>query len=688
MNAQQCDDKEYYPRLKRAPYIYDGSDFVRPTRALLGSVETDVPLNDEGDNPSGLNRTPHKSSSNLQQSPAMGRRGSLLRVFSSSLFSPVPIAEGTSLEPQDGETNPLLLLSRTRRGSSVDVANARERDRLNSRDLNAKHNYPPWALHDPASIVMNNGFPVTVGTLIQHHLLLNKSPQQLSHHYIVTPTWRLKERMKTVGVALVLALNIGTDPPGLIKPSPCAKLQCWLDPTSVSRAKAKERIGERLEQQYAKWQQRSKLKYRRAIDPTVDVVKDLCLRMRDSAKNERVLFHYNGHGVPRPTANGEIWLFDRHHTNYIPLSVTDLRRWIGKPSIVVLDCSGAGQLMPYFTSPVDGDFSTAPFHHGSSATMDNSDPSDPLEPEYQAIRDTIVLCPTSQGEWLPLNPELPADLFTSCLTTPIPVALRWFVHQNPLSMEKIDLETIADAIPGKLTERKTPLGELNWIFTAVTDTIAWNVLPSQLFQRLFRQDLLVASMFRNFLLAERILRSLNCTPMTNPEIPSTCNHPLWDAWDLAVETCLHQLIDQGYLRKTPSSSAPASEEGDDNTNNIAAHEPEPVAITAPTTDSPFFGEQLTAFEIWLEYANTKPKSKLVIRSPPSAGTPLPYLWGENSKPSNQHEMDPPVELPIVLQVLLSQAHRVRALVLLKRFLELGPSAGTSSILVENIRGLQ
>jgi regulator-associated protein of mTOR len=645
----------------------------------------EVPLNDEGDNPSGLNKTPYKSSSNLQQSPAMGRRGSLLRVFSSLGMSPTPIiAEGTSLEqPQDGETNPLLLLSRARRGSSVDVANARERDRLNSRDLNAPHKYPQWALHDPASIVMKNGCPVTVGALIQHHLLLNKSPQQqLSHHCIVTPTWRLKERMKTVGVALVLALNIGTDPPGLIKPSPCAKLQCWLDPTSVSRAKAKERIGERLEQQYAKWQQRSKLKYRRAIDPTVDVVKDLCLRMRESAKNERVLFHYNGHGVPRPTTNGEIWLFDRHHTNYIPLSITDLRRWIGKPSIVVLDCSGAGQLMPYFTSPIDGDFPSAPFHRGSSATMDNSDPSDPLEPEYQAIRDTIVLCPTSQGEWLPLNPELPADLFTSCLTTPIPVALRWFVHQNPLSMEKIDLETIADAIPGKLTDRKTPLGELNWIFTAVTDTIAWNVLPSPLFQRLFRQDLLVASMFRNFLLAERILRSLNCTPMSNPEIPSTCNHPLWDAWDLAVETCLHQLIDQGYLRKSSSSTpAPASpsEEGDDATSNIAAHEPEPVVIAAPTTDSPFFGEQLTAFEIWLEYANTKPKSKLVIRSPPSAGTPLPYLWGENGRSSNPHEMDPPVELPIVLQVLLSQAHRVRALVLLQRFLELGPSAGKSSV---------
>lgn len=32
-------------------------------------------------------------------------------------------------------------------------------------------------------------------------------------------------------------------------------------------------------------------------------------------------------------------------------------------------------------------------------------------------------------------------------------------------------------IPGQLNDRRTPLGELNWIFTAVTDTIAWNTLP-------------------------------------------------------------------------------------------------------------------------------------------------------------------------------------------------------------------
>ena len=84
-------------------------------------------------------------------------------------------------------------------------------------------------------------------------------------------------------------------------------------------------------------------------------------------------------------------------------------------------------------------------------------------------------------------------------------------------------------MPGKLNDRKTPLGELNWVFTAVTDTIAWNTLPHALFQKLFRQDLLLASLFRNFLLAERILRACGCTPASLPRLPPTAEHPLWYA---------------------------------------------------------------------------------------------------------------------------------------------------------------
>ena len=84
----------------------------------------------------------------------------------------------------------------------------------------------------------------------------------------------------------------------------------------------------------------------------------------------------------------------------------------------------------------------------------------------------------------------------------------------------MNLESV-DKIPGQLNDRRTMLGELNWIFTAITDTIAWNSLPRDVFQRLFRQDLLVASLFRNFLLAERILKSYDCTPVSWPKLPPT-----------------------------------------------------------------------------------------------------------------------------------------------------------------------
>ena len=55
----------------------------------------------------------------------------------------------------------------------------------------------------------------------------------------------------------------------------------------------------------------NKAKYRQCLDPTVEDVKKLCLSMRRNAKEERVLFHYNGHGVPRPTNNGEVWVFNK-----------------------------------------------------------------------------------------------------------------------------------------------------------------------------------------------------------------------------------------------------------------------------------------------------------------------------------------------------------------------------------------
>ncbi|KAJ8283854.1 hypothetical protein COCON_G00027040 [Conger conger] len=392
-------------------------------------------------------------------------------------------------------------------------------------------------------------------------------------------SWRMKDRMKTVSVALVLCLNVGVDPPDVVKTSPCARLECWIDPLSMSPQKALETIGASLQKQYENWQPRAR--YKQSLDPTVDEVKKLCTSLRRNAKEERVLFHYNGHGVPRPTVNGEIWVFNKNYTQYIPLSIYDLQTWMGSPSIFVYDCSNAGIIVKSFKQ-----FALQREQELEVAAINPNHPlaQMPLPP---SMKNCIQLAACEASELLPMNPDLPADLFTSCLTTPIMIALRWFCMQKSARLVPGVTLDLIEKIPGRLNDRRTPLGELNWIFTAITDTIAWNVLPRDLFQKLFRQDL------------------------QQPTPTPTYMHAMWQAWDLAVDICLSQL---------------------------------PTIIEEGTAfrHSPFFAEQLTAFQVWLT------------------------MGVENR--------NPPEQLPIVLQVLLSQVHRLRALDLLGRFLDLGPWA--------------
>eukprot|EP00501_MAST-03F_sp_TOSAG23-6_P002370 GSMAST32.ASY1.ANO1.2476.1 assembled CDS len=177
------------------------------------------------------------------------------------------------------------------------------------------------------------------------------------------------------------------------------------------------------------------------------------------------------------------------------------------------------------------------------------------------------------------------------------MALHWFLSRNPLSID-IDPKLI-DKIPGSLSDRKTPFGELNWIFTSITDTIAWNVLPLPLFQRLF---------------PERIMGSLHCTPVSRPKLPSTAAHHLWQSWDLAVEQCLAQLsaLLSPKEEKTSTAAGPPVEElklqknSLQNDNNKS--EPISKAAMAAFKHSSFFEEQLTAFQVWLRFGDVQNKS--------------------------------------------------------------------------------
>ncbi|KAI9293121.1 hypothetical protein K502DRAFT_325486 [Neoconidiobolus thromboides FSU 785] len=446
--------------------------------------------------------------------------------------------------------------------------------------------------------------------LKRHDSLYNKEfrIEKGSNPKINIQDWRLGDKQKTVSVALVLCLNIGVDPPDVVKTSPCAKLECWIDPYSLPASKALDAISKNLQQQYEVWQPRAR--YKPFLDPTVEDTKKLCCSLRRSSKDERILFHYNGHGVPKPTNSGEIWVFNKTYTQYIPISILDLQSWLGSPCMYVYDCSSAGNIIKSFKR-----FNQQREQESHRLNSDSRFSKPP------SAYETIQFAACDANETLPMSPDLPADLFSSCLTTPIEMAMRWFVIRNPLKI-KVTPEMVLK-LPGRLNDRRTPLGDLSWVFTSITDTIAWSLLPPSLFTKLFRQDLMMAALFRNFLLADRIMRTLKCHPISVPKLPETHNHPLWKSWDMALDLCLSQIPD-----------LTAAEEN---------------GVPFEYKNSPFFTEQLTAFEIWLSQAQVK--------------------------------QNMPEQLPIVLQVLLSQIHRARALKLLSKFFDLGLWAINAALLV-------
>ncbi|KAJ1329986.1 hypothetical protein BSLG_009837 [Batrachochytrium salamandrivorans] len=380
--------------------------------------------------------------------------------------------------------------------------------------------------------------------------------------------WRLqRDRLKTISVSLVLCLNIGVDPPDI---------------------KALEAIGRNLQQQYEVWQPRAR--YRLSLDPSIEETKKLCCSLRRNAKDERILFHYNGHGVPKPTPGGEIWVLTRTTPNISPSAGNIL---VAFDKFATQRDSEMLRQHPELVR--DSHLHPAGTNTGST-TGSTTNNNNTKNTTIGSTSGTTASNLASADGLASASASASAGNSNSANGLNGSTAGPGLSGINDLS-NKITPSMIM-RIPGKLADRRTPLGELNWIFTAITDTIAWSVLSPAMFQKLFRQDLMVAAISQLYWL---------------------------------IGLCVFA-PDAGAFR-TRCGVAASTTLPDSKTSTLLSQKKVEYKY------STFFAEQLSAFEVWL-------RKGAISRKPPQ-------------------------QLPIVLQVLLSQVHRLRALMLLSKFLDLG-----------------
>uniref|UniRef100_A0A8C7CJ22 Regulatory associated protein of MTOR complex 1 n=1 Tax=Oncorhynchus kisutch TaxID=8019 RepID=A0A8C7CJ22_ONCKI len=90
-------------------------------------------------------------------------------------------------------------------------------------------------LHSPAVCLAEEEEADTSDWNLPLAFMKKRHSEKIEGSKALAQSWRMKDRMKTVSVALVLCLNVGVDPPDVVKTSPCARLECWIGKNTHTR---------------------------------------------------------------------------------------------------------------------------------------------------------------------------------------------------------------------------------------------------------------------------------------------------------------------------------------------------------------------------------------------------------------------------------------------------------------------
>lgn len=225
------------------------------------------------------------------------------------------------------------------------------------------------------------------------------------------------------------------------------------------------------------------------VDPSSDEVISL-IRMHGQSITrpvQRLIIHYFGQGchTPRPDS---VFFFSSDHVKYKPIRFAKFMEYCQCPLAFIFDCPCAAILTK------------------------------------QIRPDMFAFFACGADEELPLSTDAPLDLFSSCLLNPYDTAIWWHGKRHSAVYD----------MPVKPSKECD--GFLRLFLSALLDTICFDSQQLDVYES-YTLDPTVASLFRGFALAQRVMLSFNIHCSSVPALRPMAGHSLWSVWDTAVDLC-------------------------------------------------------------------------------------------------------------------------------------------------------
>lgn len=309
--------------------------------------------------------------------------------------------------------------------------------------------------------------------------------------------------------------------PSLLQPSQIrsnsSSIHCWTKLSTDSTANPQLEIANAIVRQYGSCVPNIKLMAR--VNPSINDIKS-SFTNQNWNPDSRILFHYSQYGASNITPQS-ITIHSSNATSYDQYPIENVLTTTEKCSIHVIDCDNAGLLLPTYEEFIK------------------------TKNAQQVKTDLFAFFSCGANEKLPRSPELPFDLFTSCITTPARTALLWhsrhyYCFKNG-PLKPLPIEFFEDASPQIINEVTITLHRL-------VEAMAYETFPNDLYLKVFHSDSTIAHFAANFFLACRIFSFFNVTPLSYPSLPDLRKNHLWQSFDLQLDVALVQ------LNSTPSPS--------------------------------------------------------------------------------------------------------------------------------------